>query len=111
MNDVFWVVRNGVPVLATTLAINRSWHHLRSGETEWKEQCPRKFDTESNAWWHILMCEVACEKWRGWHAAKGSGSMIDHVKDTIACERIYDVCCKYHRSVVRELTPNKERGE
>ena len=108
MDDVFWVVRHGTPVLATTLGINRSWHHLRSGSDEWKEQCPRKFDKESQAWWHILMCEVSHAKWTGWHAANNRVQMIDHVRDTNACERIYDVCFKYNRAFVSEITPKKD---
>ena len=108
MNDVFWTIRHGVPVLATTLGIKRSWHHLRSGTVEWKEQNPRKFTHESQAWWHVLMCEVGAERWRGWYSAKEKDTMMDHLKNTAACERIYDVCCKYHRAIVRELTPPRE---
>ena len=111
MTEPFWVIRHGTPILASTIGIKRAWHHLRSGHDEWKEQNPTKFTHESQAWWNVLVAEVEHEQWRGWYSAKGKDNIMDHVKKTAACERIYDVCCKYHRAIVQELTPPKRASD
>lgn len=98
-----WAIRDCAPVMVEVVGVRRAWYHLRSGTTEWKEQSPRLYASESQAAWSCLVQELGYSLIRSWQDGHNKRPPFDSVDSHRLADRVHLHCCRYHRAWQNEI--------